>query len=597
MIMINRVTEIVICLSLVAIHFSFAYSQDLDVAGKIRIGDLGKDSSLNVVVWKEDSTLAYRYMGWPMEYQVLSISSDTLFLTNGGFVKLPNFSGWIISDDSLSTSKRVGIGTTNPKAALEVNGPGFIPPRLSNTERDALAKVQPGTMIFNTQSSCTEIFRGAAWYNLCKDGYVSSALNTLLGGESGDFANSIEVTSDGGFIIAGYSHSSVSGDVGDNNNGRADYWIVKVNALGEIQWEKLIGGSLDDYAESIIQTSDGGYLVAGYSLSSASGDVSETNNGDSDYWIVKLSETGNVIWNRLIGGSKEEKAYEVIETLDGGYAVVGHSESSESGDVTGISNGILDYWIVKLDGLGNIEWNNLLGADLVESANGIVQTSDGGYYVVGLTYGGSFGGDITVPGNGGDECWLVKLDGSGAMQWNKLMGGNADETGIGIVNAFNDEYIIAARSKSSSNGDVSGTNNGNLDYWIIKIDTLGVILWDKLVGGSGDDLVHSIAVTPDGGVVAVGQTTSSASGDVSETSNGYIDSWIVKIDGAGNLVWENLFGGIVEDIIYSIKTTLSANYVVAGYSRSSASGDVINVNNGVTDFWIVAFDVNGMIID
>ena len=136
--------------------------------------------------------------------------------------------------------------------------------------------------------------------------------------------------------------------------GNNDYWIVKLDSNGGIVWETLIGGSSGDFARSIQQTADGGYVVAGYTISSASGDVSDTTNGDEDYWIVKLDSNGGIVWNTLIGGISTDIALSIQQTADGGYIVAGYSDSSASGDVSGTSNGSYDYWIVTLNSNGNI---------------------------------------------------------------------------------------------------------------------------------------------------------------------------------------------------------------------------------------------------
>jgi len=191
----------------------------------------------------------------------------------------------------------------------------------------------------------------------------------------------------------------MNGDVTDTSNGRDDYWIVKLEVNGNVEWNNLLGGSGGDEAYSIQQTSDGGYIVAGTSSSSLSGDVTDTSNGGDDYWIVKLDVNGNVEWNNLFGGNGMDEANSIHQTTDGGYIVAGSSSSSLSGDFTDTSNGGDDYWIVKLDVNGNVEWNNLLGGSGGDEAYSVQQTSDGGYIVTG-TSSSSLSGDVTDPSNG-----------------------------------------------------------------------------------------------------------------------------------------------------------------------------------------------------
>ncbi|HVX28799.1 MAG TPA: hypothetical protein VHB70_20795, partial [Parafilimonas sp.] len=195
------------------------------------------------------------------------------------------------------------------------------------------------------------------------------------GGNQQEYANSIEQTKDGGYIIAGNTYSKNNGDV-TNNHGNSDYWIVKTDAFGNIQWQKSYGGSLNDVANSIQQTTDGGYIVAGYAASN-NGDVIG-NHGSADYWVLKLDASGNIQWQKSLGGSDFERANIIQQTVDGGYIVAGFSYSN-NGDVTG-NHGSADYWIVKLDSTGNIEWQKSLGGSAYEEPylHSIQQTTDGG---------------------------------------------------------------------------------------------------------------------------------------------------------------------------------------------------------------------------
>lgn len=169
---------------------------------------------------------------------------------------------------------------------------------------------------------------------------------TLGGSDYFDLAHSIQQTSDGGYIVAGES-SSNDGDV-TGNHGLRDFWIIKLNTTGDIEWQKCFGGSNDDEARSIQQTTDGGYIVAGNSLSD-DGDVTE-NHGGRDFWVVKLDSTGNIEWQKSYGGSNDDGAHFIRQTEDGGYIIAGNSESND-GDVTG-NHGEGDFWIVKLVGDG-----------------------------------------------------------------------------------------------------------------------------------------------------------------------------------------------------------------------------------------------------
>jgi len=222
-----------------------------------------------------------------------------------------------------------------------------------------------------------------------------------LGGSGVDMARSIQQTADGGYIIAGNSNST-DGDV-TGNHGGVDFWIVKTSSQGGIEWQKSLGGSNHEVAYSIQQTEDGGYIVAGYS-SSTDGDVSG-NHGGEDYWVVKMNASGGIEWQKSLGGSGSERAKSISQTSDGGYIVAGYSSSTD-GDVTG-NQGNFDFWVVKLNAAGILQWQKSIGGSDNDQANSINQTTDGGYILAGYSH--SNDGDIT--GNhGGSDFWVVKLE-------------------------------------------------------------------------------------------------------------------------------------------------------------------------------------------
>jgi len=396
---------------------------------------------------------------------------------------------------------------------------------------------------------------------------------TNLGGSDDDGAQSIIQTIDEGFIVAGYSRSS-DGDVG-GNNGDYDYWIVKLDINGTLEWETNLGGSDVDFAKSISQTTDGGYIIAGFSWSS-NGDISGENNGGYDFWIVKLDTNGTLEWETNLGGSGFDAAKSISQTTNGGYIIAGYS-SYPDGDVGG-NNGDSDYWIVKLDTNGTLVWETNLGGSGFDSAESIYQTIDGGYIVA----GNSESTDGDVGGNNGDsDYWIVKLDVNGTLIWETNLGGSGHDTVYSITQTTDGGYIVSGDTYSSD-GDVGG-NNGNRDIWIIKLDTNGTLEWETNLGGSGQDIGKSIIQTIDGGFIIIGSSPSS-DGDVGGNNGGF-DFWIVKLDGTGNLVWETNLGGSSNDFGYSITQTLDGGYIVAGISISS-DGDV-GGNNGYDDFWIV----------
>ena len=412
-----------------------------------------------------------------------------------------------------------------------------------------------------------------------------------LGGTGYDASQSIQQTTDGGYIVAGFSES-IDGDV-TGNNGDFDYWIVKLDPSGNITWQKSLGGSGNDEARSIQQTTDGGYIVAGYSDSN-DGDVTG-NHGASDYWIVKLDPSGNITWQKSLGGSNYDEAHSIQQTTDGGYILAGFSAYPSDGDVTG-THGQIDYWIVKLDSIGNITWQKSLGGSLLDEAHSIQQTTDGGFIVAGWST--SNNGDV-IGNHGGYDHWVVKLDVNGNIAWQKSLGGSEDDGGhaggfIGldatsIQQTTDGGYILAAES-NSNDGDVTG-NHGGIDNWIVKLDVNGNITWQKSLGGMGGDITSSIQQTTDGGYIVAGWSLSiDAWADVTG-NHGNSDYWIVKLDVNGNITWQKSLGGTGWDSALSIQQTTDGDYIVAGMATSN-NGDVTG-NHGVFDYWIVKLSNDG----
>ncbi|MFP3833879.1 T9SS C-terminal target domain-containing protein [Chryseobacterium sp. SIMBA_028] len=388
-----------------------------------------------------------------------------------------------------------------------------------------------------------------------------------LGGSNYDWGYSIQQTSDNGYISAG-STSSNDGDV-SGNHGTSDFWIVKMSSNGNIQWQKSLGGSNGETPQCIRQTTDGGYIVAGSSMSN-DGDLT-TNHGGLDYWVVKLDTDGNVQWQKSIGGSNNDDAQSIQQTSDGGYIVAGTSSSTD-GDIIG-NHGGLDYWVVKLDTNGNILWQKSLGGSSGDYANSIQQTFDSGYIIAGWST--STDGDVT--GNHGDsDYWIVKLDYNGNIQWEKSIGGTSSDIGYSAQQTFDGGYIVAGTA-------LTGGETGLPNYWVVKLSNAGNIQWDKYLGGSAHDNGQVIRQTPDWGYIIGGWTVSN-NGDVTE-NHGEQDYWIVRLDSSGNLKWQKTLGGPSFDIFNSIETTADNGYIISG-TTFSTTGDIIG-NHGSTDVWVV----------
>ena len=398
-----------------------------------------------------------------------------------------------------------------------------------------------------------------------------------LGGSEDDFVSAIEQTNDSGYIVLGWVHSN-DGDV-SGYQGEGDYWVVKMNADGEIVWQKTYGGLGNDRPNHIQQTNDNGYVISGLSNSNDS-DVSG-NHGDYDFWILKIAEDGTIQWQKSLGGTGEDWGSHIVQTNDAGYIVTGYSFSND-GDVGG-NQGERDYWIVKLDEEGLIIWEKTMGGSDGDWPQCIQQTSDEGFIIAGGS--SSINGDI-LGNHGGQDAWIVKLDILGNTQWQKALGGTGNDIATWIEQVNDGGYIMTGVGYSND-GDFSG-NHGMLDGWIVKLNDSGTIEWQNTIGGTANDRANSIKQTSDGGYIVAGITSSDDGDVIGHNGNG--DVWLVKLDNTGSIQWEEPLGGTQSDFAVSVGLTADDGFIVGGCSQSN-DGDVSG-NHGMMDGWITKLGSN-----
>lgn len=399
------------------------------------------------------------------------------------------------------------------------------------------------------------------------------------GGKNDDVANDIELTMDGGYIIAGGSFSR-SGDVADNY-GDFDCWIVKIDSLGNLQWQKNYGGSEQDIAYSIKQTKDGGYIVAGYTSSSDYDLKGYKKDYDNDFWIFKINSTGVILWKKIIGENAMDQAKYIGLTKDGGYLACGNSCSYISGHhgYACCSDGLIS----KLSNSGIVQWQKSIGGSEDDEFNKVIQTIDGGYLLIGSSL--SNDGDLNDNHNlGRSDIYVVKLNASGAVVWDKCIGGSDKDFGIDGYQSSDSSYIIGGYSLSVD-GDFL-VNRGGHDCWIVKIDLKGNLIWKKSFGGSKIEYLHSLTETYDKGFVFAGWSSSE---DIPGCdNNGDADAYIVKADKYGDLLWQMLLGGDAQDEATSIRQTKDGGFIIAGWSYSSRTRiDFDGYHLSSKDFWII----------
>ena len=359
-------------------------------------------------------------------------------------------------------------------------------------------------------------------------------------GRNRDIASSVRQTSDGGYIVAGKTDSFGAG--GD------DAWVLKLDSTGAIQWQKAYGGGLDDCANSVQPTSDGGYIAAGWTATFGA--------GRGDFWVLKLYPDGNIQWQKAYGGGAADCAYSIQETADGGYIVSGVGSFGTGGD---------DFWVLKLDSTGEVQWQKSYGGNGQESACFIQETTDGGYILAGTSK--SLGAGLR-----NCDFWLLKLGSSGNIQWQKGYGGSGDDRLYSVQETTDEGYIIAGTTNSF------GTGINNYDFWVLKLGAEGNVQWQKSYGGGSDDYAYSAGQTFDGGYIVAGETKSFGAGNS--------DLWVLKLTPGGDLEWQKAYGSSGAEYANSIEQTSDGEYIAAGAATLPGAAS--------SSFWVLRLLPSGL---
>ncbi len=364
----------------------------------------------------------------------------------------------------------------------------------------------------------------------------------LYGGALDDEAAAIVQTGDGGYVIAGTTYSF--------GVGSADFWLIKVDANGNVEWNQTYGGPEADVAIAMVQTSDGGYALAGETYSFGA--------GDSDFWLIKVDSSGSIQWNKTYGEATADGANSVIQTSDGGYVMAGYSTDNVTGR---------DLWFVKTDSSGNMQWNRTYGGSRWDDAESVIQTGDGGYALAGES--NSFSDDVP------HDCWLVKTDSDGNMEWNKTYDGDGGFDGANsLVQTSDGGYTLAGHT-----GGFIGQN-----VWIIKTDPDGNRIWDVIWDTAEPTRTSCMIQTSDGGYAVTGWTESLA-GFAGFRS--YL--FLVKVDLNGNIQWNSSYTGLGDSKALFVVQTDDGGYALAGTTRSTDEG-------AHYDIWFAKVDSSGEVI-
>jgi hypothetical protein len=365
-------------------------------------------------------------------------------------------------------------------------------------------------------------------------------MKTYGGGDS-DQGNSVRQTSDGGYIIVGSTFSFGA--------GQADFWVIKTDSKGNMVWNMTFGGAGWDVASDVKQTNDNGYIITGRTHSFGSGNI--------DVWVIKLDEMGNIQWNKTFGTQYFEGGIESQQTTDGGYIIIGSKGLDQFSQY--------DAWLIKIDKEGNMQWNQTYGGRAEDYGHSVRQMNDGGYIIAGST--SSYG----TFRNSTAAFWLIKTDEQGTMQWDKTYGGTEYDAAISVELTFDGGYIMV--------GNKYNLDSHQNDIWLVKTDRFGDEQWNKTYGGNLDDYSTQAYQTSDGGYIMIGWTSSYGAGAE--------DAWMIKTDGSGNEQWNRTYGGKSFDAGYAFNQSSDGGYIITGGTGSFGK----DAYHG--DLWLIKTDSQG----
>ncbi|MEO8086195.1 MAG: T9SS type A sorting domain-containing protein [Bacteroidota bacterium] len=398
------------------------------------------------------------------------------------------------------------------------------------------------------------------------DGTGNLQWQICLGGTNDDLGTKAIQVSDGGYLISGATNSN-DGDVSGNHGG-SDTWVIKLDSMGSIQWQKCFGGSsYEDRTQSIIETNDHDFIITSSTLSN-DGDVSGNHDVNFwDIWIIKIDNNGSLLLQKCIGGTQNDHPTDLFQTREGNFLLTAEIHSSDGDITTTTYGGWTDFWISLLDTNLNIIWQSVYGGSGDDLARSAKQTRDGGFVIGGSTTSN----DFDVSGNHSiisQDYWLIKIDSTGDLQWQKCLGGMHFEDAFSIDTTLDGGILIAGISESEDGDITAAVDTLSSNWWVVKLDSVGTILWDKSLGGSDQEEAQAIRTTPDGGCIILGYTSSN---DLDVTGGGYHggqDFWAVKLSSTNVGIFANQ--NLVTDFtlyLAPVTNNLTLNFFANGNER------------------------------
>jgi Divergent InlB B-repeat domain len=390
------------------------------------------------------------------------------------------------------------------------------------------------------------------------------------GGSGDEGASRILETPDGGFLIGAVSTSTNGDKSSPYYGGGGDFWVIRLNRAGDKLWDRSFGATGAEDLRTMIATADGGFLLGGSSDSPPSGNKTSPLFGYDDYWIVKVDADGNKLWDKSFGGTAIDEIYAMKETTDGGFLLIGDSQSpAGTGNKAAATLGFNDLWVVRIDSNGNKLWDKSYGGTSQDSGATLDVLPNGNMLLGGYSRSLAGTGSKTSPKIGNADFWVTLCDPSGNPIWDRSYGGtNIDFAQV--ILGLEDGFVIGGRSDGPG-GSKTAQSFGNADYWLVRADRNGNAVWDRSYGSNLYDELSDIVTMPDGGFILGGTCYGGMGGNKTSQNIGGPDFWVVRTDQMGNKIWEKAFGTQKDDYLYSLLRTHDGGLVMAGYTITNSS--------------------------
>jgi len=346
---------------------------------------------------------------------------------------------------------------------------------------------------------------------------IDTLWTRTIGGVRDDQGQNVKVTPDGGYVVAGYTHS-----VGAGGN---DFYLFRIGAAGNLIWDKTYGGAKDEQAYAVAVTADGGYAICGFTNS--------IGTGIEDIYLVRTDADGDSVWTRTYGGTTGDAGYDLAVLPDSGFIIAGIKGS--------------DVYLIRTDSRGDTVWTRTFGGTGNDFANAVIPTADGGFVVAGAT--NSFGAGLS-------DLYLLKVDGSGNLLWSKIYGGTKNDWGAAVAQTPDNSLVITGYTESFG--------HGAFDCYLIKTNADGDTAWTRTYGGNKNESGYSVVALADGSIAVAGFTDS--------WGYGGLDLYLLKINPNGDQLWSAVYGGSADDVAFALAETGDQGYIAVGYTKSFGSG-------------------------